>query len=54
MEKRNGKFRAQLLLKTSARRHLQVLLGQLCSEIEAQKEARSVRWSIDVDPQDMI
>lgn len=54
MEKRNGKFRSQLLIQTTARRKLQQFLGQLCPEIEASKEARNVRWSIDVDPQDMI
>lgn len=54
MERRNGKFRSQLLLQASARSKLQQLLSQLCPEIETLKEARNVRWSIDVDPQDMI
>ncbi len=54
MEKRAGKFRAQLLLQSEQRPALQHLLGQLCPELETMKESRSVRWSVDVDPQDMI
>lgn len=54
MEKRAGKFRAQLLLQSPQRPALQWLLTQLCPQLEALKEARNVRWSIDVDPQDMI
>ncbi len=54
MEKRAGKFRAQLQLQSEQRPALQHLLGQLCTELETMKESRSVRWSVDVDPQDMI
>ena len=54
MERRNGKFRAQLLLQCPQRRTLQNLLCALCPELESMKESRSVRWSLDVDPQDMI
>lgn len=54
MERRNGKFRAQLLLQCEQRPPLQNLLATLCPELEGLKESRSVRWSIDVDPQDMI
>ncbi|MDO8271230.1 MAG: primosomal protein N' [Gammaproteobacteria bacterium] len=54
MEKRAGKFRAQLLLQSAQRSLLQNLLSQLCPALESMKESRSVRWSVDVDPQDMI
>ncbi len=54
MEKRAGKFRAQLLLQSTQRSVLQNLLSQLCPALEGMKESRSVRWSVDVDPQDMI
>ncbi len=54
MEKRAGKFRAQLLLQSAQRSLLQTLLSQLCPALENMKESRSVRWSVDVDPQDMI
>ncbi len=53
MEKRAGKFRAQLLLQAQHRSSLQFLLSKLCPELEAMKESRLVRWSIDVDPMDM-
>ena len=54
MEKRAGKFRAQLLLQSEQRPALQNLLSHLCPALESMKESRSVRWSVDVDPQDMI
>lgn len=54
MERRAGKFRAQLLLQAKQRSKLQQLLHQLCPAIETLKETRTVRWSVDVDPQDMI
>ena len=54
MEKRAGKFRAQLQISAQQRPVLQHLLAGLCPQIEALREARSVRWSVDVDPQDMI
>ncbi len=54
MEKRAGKYRVQLLLKSAKRGSLQALLSQLCIELEGIKYPRSLRFSIDVDPQDLI
>jgi len=54
MEKRAGKYRVQLLLKTDKRGKLQALLASLCAELEGMKLPRSVRFSIDVDPQDLV
>lgn len=54
MEKRQGFFRAQLLLQANQRKHLQDLLTHLTPQLEAHKLSRSVRWSIDVDPLDMF
>jgi primosomal protein N' (replication factor Y) len=54
MEKRAGKYRVQLLLKTDKRGNLQALLSSLCAELESMKPPRSVRFSIDVDPQDLV
>ena len=54
MEKRAGKYRVQLLLKTDKRGNLQALLSSLCAELESMKLPRSVRFSIDVDPQDLV
>ncbi len=50
MEKRAGRFRAQLLVQADQRTHLQQLLGNWVQSIESLKSARKVRWSIDVDP----
>ena len=52
MEKRAGRYRAQLLLQSSRRGELQQLLGLLVRQLEQAKEARRVRWSVDVDPAD--
>jgi len=54
MEKRAGKYRVQLLLKAEKRGNLQALLSQLCIELDTMKLPRSVRFSIDVDPQDLV
>jgi len=50
MERRAGRFRAQLLLQADKRGQLQQLLHTCIPLIEALPEARKVRWSIDVDP----
>jgi len=54
MEKRASKYRVQLLLKTDKRGKLQSLLSQLCAQLESMKIPRSIRFSIDVDPQDLV
>ena len=53
MERRQGRFREQLLLQASERSHLHQLLDQLAPELETMPEARRTRWSLDVDPQDL-
>jgi primosomal protein N' (replication factor Y) len=54
MERRAGRFRAQLLLQSNDRGGLQALLGTLVRQLEQSREARKVRWSVDVDPADMF
>jgi primosomal protein N' (replication factor Y) len=54
MEKKAGKFRAQLLVQTKKRPYLQKLLQDKMSMIEALPSARKVRWSIDIDPIDVL
>jgi len=54
MEKRAGRFRMQLLLKCRHRGPLQNLLGLLLKAMETLKQPNKLRWSIDVDPQDLI
>jgi primosomal protein N' (replication factor Y) len=50
MEKRAGRYRANLLLQAAQRAPLQNLLAATLPELDELKEARKVRWSIDVDP----
>ncbi len=50
MERRAGRFRAQLLLESGSRAALQQFLGPWLESIGALPSARRVRWSIDVDP----
>lgn len=54
MERRAGRFRAQLLLLSQQRSSLHQLLHLLLINLEHQPLARRVRWSIDVDPMDMF
>jgi primosomal protein N' (replication factor Y) (superfamily II helicase) len=50
MEKRAGRYRANLLLQATQRAPLQNLLAATLPELDELKQARKVRWSIDVDP----
>jgi len=54
MEKRAGRFRAQLLVGAMHRATLQAALGPWLATLESSPLARRVRWSIDVDPVDMM
>ena len=54
MERRAGRYRAQLLLQSAERKPLQQLLQKLLPELDKLTEARRVRWSIDVDPVDTL
>lgn len=53
MEKRGDRFRYQLQINSSQRKPLQQLLSQLALQLETSPQAKRVRWSIDVDPQEM-
>lgn len=54
MERRAGRYRAQLLLQGSSRHHLQGLLARWVPKLGYLKTARRVRWSLDVDPIDLM
>ena len=54
MERRAGRFRAQLLLQAPQRGPLQQLLRALLPKLDELAEGRKVRWSIDVDPTDTL
>jgi primosomal protein N' (replication factor Y) len=50
MERRAGRYRAQLLFQSRNRHSLHRLLQALREDLETSAAARRVRWSIDVDP----
>jgi primosomal protein N' (replication factor Y) len=50
MERRAGRYRAQLLLESPSRATLQQFLGAWLPRVEAIRAARQLRWSVDVDP----
>ncbi|MFO7603638.1 MAG: primosomal protein N' [Gammaproteobacteria bacterium] len=54
MERRAGKYRAQLLLQATQRAPLQQLLATCLPLLESQPQTRKVRWSVDVDPMEMF
>ncbi len=54
MERRAGRFRAQLLVQADQRQTLQQFLGPWLAQLEALKPGRKVRWSIDVDPMELF
>jgi len=53
MEKRAGRYRAQLLISAADRSVLRQALAPWLAWLESWPEARSVRWSVDIDPVDM-
>jgi len=53
MQRRAGRHRAQLLVEGSSRAGVHGLLKSWLPRIAELEEARRVRWSVDVDPQEM-
>ncbi|MFS2157768.1 primosomal protein N' [Pseudomonas sp. Pseusp122] len=53
MERRAGRFRAQLLIQACARAPLHRLLNSWMLALEQMPSGRQVRWSLDVDPVDL-
>ena len=53
LEKRAGRFRFVLQVEAEKRSILQALLSSLALQLEGHKASRRVRWSIDVDPQEL-
>ena len=54
MERRAGRHRAQLLVESARRRPLHRFLGEWLDEIDGLPAARRVRWSLDVDPVEIL
>lgn len=54
MERREGRYRAQLLIRADSRRALQAFLNTWAPGLSDLPGARRVRWSLDVDPADLV
>lgn len=54
MERRAGRYRAQLLIQAERRSALHAFLRRWRQELEGLKSARQVRWSLDIDPVDLM
>ena len=54
MERRAGRYRWQLILLANERKKLHAILRHWVPGVHKLKTANKVRWSIDVDPQDMF
>jgi primosomal protein N' (replication factor Y) (superfamily II helicase) len=52
MEKRQGRYRMQLLLQSDKRTGIQQWLSNMMARIEKLPLANKVRWSLDMDPMD--
>jgi primosomal protein N' (replication factor Y) len=50
MERKEGRYRAQLLFRCAQRGPLHQLVSRVLHEVRSSRSARRVRWSIDVDP----
>ncbi len=53
MERRAGRYRAQLLVQAKQRRPLHMFLSCWLARLEQAPTGKRVRWSLDVDPTDM-
>ena len=53
MERRAGRYRAQLLIQAPQRAPLHAFLRDWLPKVAALKQSRKVRWSLDVDPIDL-
>jgi primosomal protein N' (replication factor Y) (superfamily II helicase) len=54
MQRRAGKFRSQLIVLASDRQRAQAAAGQLVAQAETLPTRRGLKWSIDIDPQDVF
>jgi primosomal protein N' (replication factor Y) (superfamily II helicase) len=54
VEKRSGRYRFQLLVQSDNRSTLQKSLQPWVKQLEEMKESKKIRWSLDVDPLEML
>ncbi|NNC65833.1 MAG: primosomal protein N' [Gammaproteobacteria bacterium] len=53
MERRGGRYRAQVLLQCARRGPLHAAVDELLQRTRSWPEARKVRWAVDVDPAEL-
>ena len=53
IEKRSGRYRYQLIIQSTNRKILHSQLDNWLNELDNIKSGKKVRWSLDIDPQDM-
>ncbi len=53
MERQGGRYRAQLLLRSTSRTNLQAFLRPWVERLAGVRTPRGLRWSLDVDPIDL-
>tara|TARA_B110000046_G_C12772284_1_gene305405 strand:- start:373 stop:663 length:291 start_codon:yes stop_codon:yes gene_type:complete len=53
IEKRNGRYRYQLIIQSQNRKILHKYINVWLEKLESSKLGKKIRWSLDVDPQDM-
>jgi len=54
MQRRGDHYRAQLLLQAAAPSQLQAFLASWIPRLDELPEARKVRWTVDVDPAELL
>jgi primosomal protein N' (replication factor Y) (superfamily II helicase) len=53
IEKRGGRYRYQLIVQSCSRKSLHSHLNEWLDKLDSMKTGKKVRWSLDIDPQDM-
>ncbi len=53
IEKRSGRYRYQLIIQSSNRKTLHSHIDEWLDQLDNMKSGKRVRWSLDIDPQDM-
>jgi primosomal protein N' (replication factor Y) len=51
MERRQNRYHIHVMITADKRSHRHAAANWLVQWLEANREARKVRWSIDIDPQ---
>ncbi len=54
MERLAGRYRAQLMVRSSHRGQLHQLLAEWIESMETDAKSRRARWSVDIDPMEMF